>query len=411
MEKQYYILEERDYAKYGSSVKVTYIPRPPDPPVREWKGKPKRAISRAERIASLPEAEKRRAIQAENAYKEIERQSAAATIAWHQQATKTGVSSTAQQIKGGTVQFYQGAMLDVYFVSGDSTIYINLENAFRAYGLKPQSNKEGERIGGKVEINSSVEIRYYAQGNKTEIEIAVKSNTPGMANRDIIRETTALYYYGGYNSKNMLIDFDYFQTLMACEYVGREKSFVFSGAVKRHLAMKEYAKVELLSQKEASQIGGGRRIVVLLDLNSGKSFNIYWAPPAVSYHTDWSPATVADTNVIKSILDPSALPTDSKWSSTSSWSFDARSGIIIVGERRIAVGFHLRPHASDFSGGKSGLPSDIDTPPQDRNPALSSWPLGGHMCMYYGESPTGNGDPKYAKNMNDAAKEAYNRFQ
>ena len=44
------------------------------------------------------------------------------------------------------------------------------------------------------------------------------------------------------------------------------------------------------------------------------------------------------------------------------------------------VGFHIRPHAMNFANGKNDLPNAINTAP------AGGWPLGGHMCMYHGNS-------------------------
>ena len=70
----------------------------------------------------------------------------------------------------------------------------------------------------------------------------------------------------------------------------------------------------------------------------------------------------------------------------------------------VAVGYHFRPHGSRM-GGEVGLPTDSNTSPKKRNPPLDDWPLGGHMCMYYGDS-TSESSPTFNDSMNNAAVEA-----
>jgi hypothetical protein len=136
---------------------------------------------------------------------------------------------------------------------------------------------------------------------------------------------------------------------------------------------RDMRKVELLTTAQVSAIAGGNRSIrELIDLDTGKSFNISWAASA-GYHTDWDPATLADTSVAQSL---------------STWgSWRARPGIIIVDNRLIAVGFHLMPHGVSFTANNG---------------------INGHMCMYYHDSPTGTGTAEYAASMNAAAEEAYN---
>ena len=120
--------------------------------------------------------------------------------------------------------------------------------------------------------------------------------------------------------------------------------------------------------------------------SQGRLFNISWAS-SPGYHTDWSPATAEDVEIIKSILP------------NGEWSWDPRPAVVTIDGRQIAVGIHLRPHAQNFALG-NGLPSASNERPKD------GWGPGGHMCMYYGDSPPNNSD--WDKRMNEAARIAFN---
>ena len=81
--------------------------------------------------------------------------------------------------------------------------------------------------------------------------------------------------------------------------------------------------------------------------------------------------------------------------------WDARPGVLTMGEgiysRRIAIGFHLKPHGSSVGISRPGL--------KDGSSKDSSV-LGAHMCMYYGDSwrkLSGESDSNY----NNAAKIAF----
>jgi hypothetical protein len=92
------------------------------------------------------------------------------------------------------------------------------------------------------------------------------------------------------------------------------------------------------------------------------------------------------------------------WNSTAPWPyFIPRSGILTLNNRLIAVGFHLFPHGSIQGGANPGLPGgQSDVPPTE-----GRWPLGGHMCMYYGNSTSSFQATMTA--MNRAAEESYER--
>ena len=167
----------------------------------------------------------------------------------------------------------------------------------------------------------------------------------------------------------------------------------------------EPARVELLTTAQVNSNWGRRyRVVPLTDINTGQTFNISWN--FYSRHTDWSPMTSDDTAIIKSILRPGVAANDPSWANTSSWSWTGRPGIIAIEGRRIAVGFHLSPHGSIIGGAQPGWP--LSNQSDDAPTGNNQWPLGGHMCMYYGDS-TGGGNQNRVNQTNDAARDAYNR--
>lgn len=146
----------------------------------------------------------------------------------------------------------------------------------------------------------------------------------------------------------------------------------------------------------------GRISVPVLDLWSGKTFNIWWQPNEGLYHTDWSPASRADLEVIQSILHtPPNGHID--WSNIRSWEdrrnfltlppanrgnqWASRPGVITVWGRRIACGYHLVPHGS-FMGSNLHTMSPPLYSRSNTRPA-NGWTVGGHMCMYYGNSAGG----------------------
>lgn len=146
--------------------------------------------------------------------------------------------------------------------------------------------------------------------------------------------------------------------------------------------------------KKGRHVGGTGEIQ---DLWSGLSFRIAWGNIPDKYHTDWSPLTAEDTSIIKAIILESMGKID--WRSGKLW--DARPGILTIGEgtetRRIAVGFHLKPHGTNVGESRPGLPDGS---------SLDSSRLGAHMCMYYGDSwrkQSGESDSEY----NDAARVAF----
>jgi len=148
--------------------------------------------------------------------------------------------------------------------------------------------------------------------------------------------------------------------------------------------------VEGLNNKQINEMNVFPGVAELIDLKTKKSFKIYANAPR-DRHTDWSPLTSADTDVIKRINDPSRASNWTGWDNVNNWpNFIARAGVLMVKGRLIAVGFHLRPHGT-IIGGKNtqpGLPliDESDVQPSDRKPQIDTWPMGGHMCMYYLDS-------------------------
>jgi len=183
-------------------------------------------------------------------------------------------------------------------------------------------------------------------------------------------------------------------------------------------AQEEPARVEQLTTREVAALQRGRSVRELVDILSGKSFNISWEASA-NYHTDWNPATPADTAIVKSIINPNGNNID--WTNPGSWPyFRPRPGVLKLNGRLIAVGIHLYPHDIVMSENPGPPLSNQQgrriTAAEARSWGLGAtwegkWYLGGHMCMYYGDSPSGRGEitTGFAKRMNDAARDAYSR--
>lgn len=152
-----------------------------------------------------------------------------------------------------------------------------------------------------------------------------------------------------------------------------------------------------MSTRAVAAADTGRKVKKVIDLQTRKEFNVSW-DSSPGYHSDWTPMTSADTSVIKSILNPSKVSDAAYWRSTKSWSWTGRPGAIqLKNGTWIACGFHLRPHAA-IMGGNPGAPL---TNKSNTRPS-GGWAIGGHMCMYYGDSPGGTQD------CNRAAKDARN---
>lgn len=153
--------------------------------------------------------------------------------------------------------------------------------------------------------------------------------------------------------------------------------------------------IQLMSTREVARRETGRKSKKVVDLTTKKTFNVSW-DSSPGYHTDFTPMAVSDTTVIKSFLS-SKSPTDKAyWGNKDNWSWNARPAAIQLKDGTwVACGYHTRPHAA-IMGGNPGHPFTN----QSNTRPSGGWALGGHMCMYYGDSP--GGTPK----CNDAAKNA-----
>lgn len=150
--------------------------------------------------------------------------------------------------------------------------------------------------------------------------------------------------------------------------------------------------VEKLTTKQVAAIQSKREMKEVIDLTTGKSFFVSWAA-SPNYHSDWTPWSPEDVQTIWKFLHPNG---GGNMSNPKDWSWDARPGVLKLNGHMIACGFHLRPHAA-IMGGNPGYPFSS----QSNTKPAGGWPLGGHMCMYYGDSP--GGTPK----CNEAAELAY----
>lgn len=120
-----------------------------------------------------------------------------------------------------------------------------------------------------------------------------------------------------------------------------------------------------------------------MDVLTGRRFNIWGkANDDMNYHTDWSPLTNADLDIIKAIIKEAKISGNQLWR--------GRSGVLTVVvdgvKHNIAVGFHLYSHDGALSGGVNA-----QTGPEWR-----------HFCMYYGDSDGGT------NGLNEAAENVYN---
>jgi len=157
--------------------------------------------------------------------------------------------------------------------------------------------------------------------------------------------------------------------------------------------------VEQLSTKAVAAITSKRSSREIIDLKTLKKFNVSWAA-SPGYHSDITPMTPADVTVLKSILQPTWPADDKRWSLTSSWSWTGRQAVINIDGRLIASGYHTRPHAA-IMGGSPGLPFVSKSNTAFAYSPNEKWPLGGHLCLYYGDSPGGT------PSCNQAAKDAF----
>ncbi len=143
--------------------------------------------------------------------------------------------------------------------------------------------------------------------------------------------------------------------------------------------------------------GSGRHVKQLVDLNTGKRFNISWARPSGTYHSDVTPNDKASTDVVKNIVNPSKDPSDNAyWGKGRAWDWTGHPGAMQLSNGVwIACGFHLRPHGAP-QGGNPDYPWNQSSPASrpanysSRTPeGKDAWKPGGHFCLYYNESNDG----------------------
>ena len=161
--------------------------------------------------------------------------------------------------------------------------------------------------------------------------------------------------------------------------------------------------------------GTGSRTVPLTDLTTGNRFNISWHSPDPGSHTDWSPTASTQTAIIKRTINSSIPASDGRWDNPGNWPyFLGRAGTITLGGVEIAVGFHLYPHHDVVGGANPGRPlssqgnrfitlQDAERWRLSERPWVGRWYLGGHMCMYYGDSGGGT------LALNSSARDAFVR--
>ena len=146
--------------------------------------------------------------------------------------------------------------------------------------------------------------------------------------------------------------------------------------------------VKLLTNAEVRSLNLRAGPARVTDLRTNREYDIFWGgPPIGGGHTDFSPLTPQDTEIMQQI--------------SGGWNWNARPVILHIesrtGERHaLAVGLHHFPHGS-IIGGNPGLPNMPNVnPPRGQN-----WPIGGHFCMFYMDSMGGT------PGMREAAHEAF----
>ena len=128
----------------------------------------------------------------------------------------------------------------------------------------------------------------------------------------------------------------------------------------------------------------------ITDLWTNRQYSIFWGgPPVGEGHTDFSPLTPQDTEIMRQI--------------SNGWDLNWRPRPVILhienqtGHRHdLAVAVHHFPHGN-IIGGNPGLPNMSNSPP----PRGQNWPIGGHFCMYYMDSTGGT------QGMREMAHEAF----
>lgn len=163
--------------------------------------------------------------------------------------------------------------------------------------------------------------------------------------------------------------------------------------------------VKLLSNAEVRAIGFRAQRPEILDLRTGKTYNVFWGGQPVA-HTDFTPLTPADTEIMRSI--------------SNGWNWVARPAVVTLTDNggqvhHLAVGVHHFPHGSIIGGNPGPTlrsnPNCINTRPNTG--AWSRNPFGGHMCMWWTDSRmnSGNNNSAYALSMRAAAREAFDLAQ
>ena len=140
-----------------------------------------------------------------------------------------------------------------------------------------------------------------------------------------------------------------------------------------------------LSTKSVAARDTGCKTKTIVDLKTKKQFNVSW-DSSPGYHSDCTPMTKSDTDVFKNIRNPSvSVDNKSYWGNKDNWSWDARPAAIKLKDGTwVACGYHQRPHAA-IMGGNPGHPFTN----QSNTRPSTGWALGGHFCLYYGDSPGG----------------------
>ena len=142
--------------------------------------------------------------------------------------------------------------------------------------------------------------------------------------------------------------------------------------------------IELLTNAQVRALGLQAGYAQVTDLRTNRRYNIFWGGPPRSSHTDFSPLTPEDTEIMRQI--------------SGGWSWHARPAVLHIGNHNLAAGVHHFPHGSVI-GGNPGLPNRRNTRPP------GGWDIGGHMCMYYKNSTGGT------RGMTEAAHEALQIFK
>ena len=145
----------------------------------------------------------------------------------------------------------------------------------------------------------------------------------------------------------------------------------------------------LLTNAQVRALGLRAGPAEVTDLLTQRRYSIFWGGPPGSSHSDFSPLTPEDTEIMRQI--------------SGGWNWHPRPAVLHIRQplsgcgdsnHNLAVGVHHFPHGS-IIGGNPGLPNQRNTRPP------GGWDIGGHMCMYFKDSTGGT------RGMTEAALEAY----